>query len=279
MNASPRRTTGRCRRPARWWARSSARARRTACRAAPTPARTGSRRRTATRAAAPASFADREPTVAAERVAVVEGSRADQRRSRPARATTSPVGIPRSSSVEVPARREPQPPARCAAHPGAGGTDASRTRSARCRRPVGTIVVSTRSSGSRTIAVTSMRCGNGNAGASTAIDARDRAVSPAGREPVDRPPGLPDEEPVDRQPVVVDRQVQPVEGDRDARGAVAPAARAGSPTARAAASPPVRPGRRASRPPGSARCSPPRYRNDTPVIPSAGREDGRELTG
>ena len=109
-------------------------------------------------------------------------------------------------------------------------------RDRHARRPVGTIVVSTRSAGSRTITVTSIRCGNGNAGASTSIDARSRAVLPRSR--ADRP-SIParHEEAVDRQPVVVDGEVSPSSSTVDAGGAVAAAAPAGSPTVRAAGAP------------------------------------------
>ena len=111
------------------------------------------------------------------------------------------------------------------------------------RRPAPTAARSGRSScrpgarGSRAIAVTSMRCGNGKAGAST-LDRRSqpRRVAPR-REPVDRPARPTDEEPVDRQPVVVDPKRQAVEVDGDARGAVPATPTVGSPTARAAAGP------------------------------------------
>ena len=92
-------------------------------------------------------------------------------------------------------------------------------------------------SGSRAVAVTSMRWGNGNAGASTSIDARNRAVAPRVESSIDRPTGLPDQEPVDRQTVVVDRQCRRRRGRRSSPGRGSADPRGGSPTARAGADP------------------------------------------
>ena len=154
-------------------------------------------------------------------------------------------------------------------HPNAIGT---------ARRPVGTIVVSTRSRDSEAMAVTSMRCGNGNAGASTAIDARDaRGVAPG--------------------PELGRRTNR--DGRRGTRGSGARCRRRGAGARRGRRSrrrrgrsrpesrlahgasngrPVVCPRATPSSPPGSARYSPPRCRIETPVMPSVGGERRRERT-
>ena len=269
--------SARCDRPTRWWPRPSAPARRRSCRAAPTPARTGSRRRRASRARARRrrrSRADGRGRARSRRRTCGVPMTADSAGS----GRTSPVGIPRSSSFEVPARGKTQPPGA----PRTVGQSEVRMPAERDRHAP--------APGRDDRGVDAEHRLPDDRGDLDAMRERergrvdvDRRAEPRGvaprREPVDRPPGRADQEPVDRQPVVVDREVHSVEGDRHSRGAVAADRSGGSPTARAGADPPVRPDRRASRPPGSARCSPPRWRSDTPVIPIPGVKTAAELAG
>ena len=164
--------------------------------------------------------------------------------------------MPRSSRARWVAG-QPQAPAlrgvpgsrRYGCHPKATGT---------ARRPVGTSVVSTVSCRSRRRCVTSMRCGNGNAGLSTSIERGPRGPSGASRAALDPPARRPTSRPVDRQAVAVGAQRQPVQVDVDAGARyrreprLAHGASSGRPSVAPAAAPRAHPAARGARGRGTA---------------------------
>ena len=165
--------------------------------------------------------------------------------------------MPRASRVQVPTGRQTEPPA-TAGEPGRRrygcqpNDDRHRPTPGRHDRRV-----DTRARASRAIAVTSMRCGNGNAGAST-IDRRTQPSRVGPRRRAARPSS-----PAGRRATrgSAARCRRPAEG-RPSRSTVTPAARYRHAESRFAhgasrGRPVVRPARSASSPPGRARCSTP----------------------
>ena len=159
----------------------------------------------------------------------------------------------RDAEVRVPSPRRPAPSGR-------------RSARAWCRS-------TSRSSCAAT--VSSSRCGNGNAGASTIVVAVRRATSRRALVLVTSQSGEPTSSPWIGQTVVVGVQRQPPEVDVDARGAVAARREAIAPTARAAGA--RRCARRAARRrhPGARGARGRRGCSDTPVMPTPGTNVAR----
>ena len=136
------------------------------------------------------------------------------------------------------------------------------------------MVVRTSRRPGRTERRSSIRCGNGNAGASTSRVAARRRATPRDRAlgPYHPPSGRADQQPVDRQAVAVGVQPTAAQVDVDPRRPGSAARPAGSPTARAAAARAC--ARRAARRdrPAWRGTRGPSWRSDTPVMPRSGRK-------
>ena len=216
---------------------------------------------------------DREAAVATERVVVVERAAGDRRAlGRPAGVRT-PVGRTCSSTSTCSHAGQRSDPIRSAALPGAGGTGASRTRSALRARPVG---VRRSSGGGRARRVARRPRRRGETGTPRASrDVRRSRTAARSR------PGLRARTTSKARgaQVAVDRQAVAVVGRSRARAGRpacgrrgTPTRRAGCPTgARAAPRSSIRRGsRRAAR--GHATYSSPRYCSDVHEHPAPGQE-------
>ena len=104
--------------------------------------------------------------------------------------------------------------------PAAAGRDAIRTPPGPGGEPVGMTVVSSASWCSRATTKTSMRCGNGNAGASTSIEARKPALPRPAERRSTRHPGLPTSRPWMGRPLPSVPQREAGQVDVDAGGPV-----------------------------------------------------------
>ena len=186
-------------------------------------------------------------------------------------AVACPVGMPSVVEREVVRRAGSRSRHRRRGVPGTGGTGATRTRSAPAGRPVGTTWCAMSSSSSRAATATSMRCGNGNAGASTSMRRPEAGGRHGRRRRRPASPALPTRRPWIGSPFVVgaQRERREVDGRRRRRGTAERPA--GSPTAPAAGGRRSARAQRARRRRAGRGAPAHRYRSDTPVMPTPGR--------